>query len=214
MRSKLLICGFLVLAVFVAACAPIVAPVAAQDIYSPNKISAEVIGQVTNASPEVSAQYGYISYLEGFDTAVLFNSVDTLNEQTALLTFYNDTVTERVTNNGPIRVVDRSGEATFYLNMTPTGDFANPETFGEGVEVMKASLRHQVVINTVTGAFTAHFDCTVASNEPFTINDTSYRLGKLGQPFEVNFSGHLNEQAPPSGFIAGYITGLELRPAE
>jgi hypothetical protein len=100
MRSKLLLCGFLVLAMLVAGCAPITARVSAKDTYSPNKISAELIGQVLNASPEVSAQYGYISYLSGFDTAALTGSGDTLNEQSALLTFYNDTTVESVINNG------------------------------------------------------------------------------------------------------------------
>ncbi len=211
MRSKQFLYGFLVLALFLAGCAPIVAPVSAKDMYSPNKISAELIGQVLNASPEVSAQYGYISYLSGFDTAALIASGDVLSEQSALLTFYNDTTVESVINNGPMRVIDRSGEATFYFNTTPAGDFGDPETFRAGVAVMKASLRHQVILDTVTGAFTAHFDCIVISNEPFTIAEKNYQLGEAGQPFEVTFSGHLNPQAPPSGHMGGFITGLEVQ---
>jgi hypothetical protein len=214
MRSKQFLYGFLILALFLAGCVPIAASVSAKDNHSPNKISAELIGQVLNASPELSAQYGYISYLSGFDAAALIGAGDVLNEQSALLTFYNDTTVESVINNGPMRVIDRSGEATIYFNPTPAGDFGDPETLRAGIAVMRASLRHQVIVNTVTGAFTAHFDCTVTSIESFTINDKSYRLGKLGQPFEIDFSGHLNAQAPPSGFMAGYITGLELRPAE
>ncbi len=213
MRSKQLrlLCGFLVLTVFIAGCAPIAASVSAKDTYSPNKISAELIGQVLNASPEVSAQYGYVSYLSGFESAALIGAGDVLSETSALLTFYNDTTVEGVINNGPMRVIDRSGEATFYLNTTPAGDFVDPETFRAGVAVMKASLRHQVVLDTVTGAFTAHFDCIVVSSESFTINEKSYRLGESGQPFEVNFSGHLNAQAPPSGYMVGFITGLEVQ---
>jgi hypothetical protein len=76
---------------------------------------------------------------------------------------------------------------------------------------MKASLRHQVVVNTVTGAFTAHFDCIVVSSEPFTITEKSYQLGESGQPFEIDFSGHVNPQAPPSGHMGGFITGLEVQ---
>lgn len=214
MRSKLILCGFLVLAVFVAACAPIVAPVSAKDIYSPNQISAELIGQVLNASPEVSAQYGYISYLGGFDTAALIGSGDGLNEQSALLTFYNDTTVDSVINNGPMRVIDRSGVATFYINTTPAGDFGDPETFRAGVAVMKASLRHQVIVNTATGAFTAHFDCIIDSSETFLIDEKSYRMGKSGDPFEIDFSGHLNPQAPPSGHMVGFITGLAVQAAK
>lgn len=211
MRSKQFLCGFLVLALFLAGCAPIAASVSAKDMDSPNKISAELIGQVLNASPDVSAQYGYFSYLSGFDTAALIGSGDVLNEQSALLTFYNDTTVESVINNGPMRVIDRSGEATFYFNTTPAGDFGDPESFRAGVAVMKASLRHQVIVDTVTGAFTAHFDCIIVSSEPVTLDEKIYRLGKPGDPFEINFSGHLNPQAPPSGHMVGFITGLEVQ---
>jgi hypothetical protein len=54
---------------------------------------------------------------------------------------------------------------------------------------MAASLRHQVVVDTLTGAFSAHFDCTIARSEPFTLGDATYRLGKPGQHFEVTFYG-------------------------
>jgi hypothetical protein len=166
---------------------------------------------VYNPSPAVSAQYGYISYLRGLDTSAITGPGGALSERSALLTFYNHTTTERVINNGPMRAIDRSGEATFYLDTTPEGDFSHPETLRDGVAVMTATLRHQVVIDTLTGAFTAHFDCTVARNESFTINGASYRLGKPGQHFEVTFFGHLNQQAPPSGHMAGFTTGLELQ---
>ena len=216
MRSKLLLCGLLVLAVFARALASVALPAAAKDkdADAPNMISAELIGQVYNPSPTVSAQYGYVSYLRGLDTSAITSPGGTLSERSALLTFYSDTVVERVINNGPMRVIDRRGEATFYLNTTPGGDFGHPETLRKGVAVMAASLRHQVVVDTLTGSFTAHFDCTVARNESFTINGASYRLGRPGQHFEITFSGHLNQQAPPSGYMAGYITGLELRPTD
>jgi hypothetical protein len=46
----------------------------------------------------------------------------------ALLTFYSHTANERVINNGPMRAIDRSGEATFYFNTTTAGDFGHSET--------------------------------------------------------------------------------------
>jgi hypothetical protein len=116
-----------------------------------------------------------------------------------------------VINNGPMRMIDRRGEVTFYFNTTPAGDFSRPDTLRKGVAVMTATLRHQVVVDTLSGTFTAHFDCTVVRNESFTLNGAAYRLGKPGQHFEITFSGHINQQAPPSGYMAGYVTGLELR---
>ncbi len=176
-----------------------------------NTISAELIGQVFNASPKVSVQYGYVSYLSGVEPSVITAPGGTLSEQSALLTFYSDTATERVLNNGPMRTINRSGVVTFYLNMTPTGNFSDTVSFRQGVAVMKATLRHQVVLNTLTNAFTAHFDCTITSSESFKINGKTYRLSKPGQPFEITFSGHVNQNGPPSGFMAGFVTGLELK---
>jgi hypothetical protein len=210
MRSKLLLCGLLVLAALAGTLASVAGSVVAKDTNTPNTISAELIGQVLNPSPAVSAQYGYISFLKGVDTSAITGPGGALSERTALLTFYSDTVVERVINNGPMRVIDRRGEATFYLDTTPGGDFGRPETFRKGVAVMAASLRHQVVIDTLTGSFTAHFDCTVVRNEAFTLGGTTYRLGKPGQAFQITFIGHINQPAPPSGYMAGYITGLEL----
>lgn len=176
-----------------------------------NMISAELIGQVFNASPKISVQYGYVSYLSGVEPSAITAPGGTLSEQSALLTFYSDTTTERVMNNGPMRVINRSGEVTFYLNMTPTGNFSDTVSFSQGVAVVKATLRHQVVLNTATNTFTAHFDCTVTSSEPFKLNGKTYRLSKPGQPFAITFSGHLNQNGPPSGFMAGFVTGLELK---
>jgi hypothetical protein len=211
MRSKQLLCGLLVLAALAGGLASVARSVAAKDTDTPYTISAELIGQVYNPSPTVSAQYGYVSYFKGLDTAAITGPGATLSEGSALLTFYNHTVVERVINNGPMRVIDRSGEATFYFNTTPAGDFGHPESLRQGVAVMAASLRHQVVIDTLTGAFTAHFDCTIARSEPFTLNGVKYRLGKPGQAFQITFIGHINQPTPPSGYMAGYITGLELR---
>ena len=214
MRGKRLLGGLFVLAALIGMVTFIAQSVAAKDTDGPNTISAELIGQVYNPSPAVGAQYGYISYLKGIDAAAITGLGGALSERSALLTFYSNTTTERVINNGPTRVIDRNGEITFYLDTTPEGDFSRPETLRQGVAVMAAALRHQVVVDTLTGAFTAHFDCTIARNEPFSLSGAMYRLGKPGQHFEITVQGHLNQQAPPSGYMAGFATGLELQPTD
>lgn len=212
MRSRQFFGGFFLLVLFVGVLASLSGSAAAKEVDAPNKISAELIGQVLNTQPNVSVQYGYVSYLSGIDTSALITPGGVMSEQSARLTFYSDTITERVLTTGPMRAINRNGEVTIYLNMTPTGNFSDPESFRQGVAVMKATLRHQVVLNTLTNAFTAHFDCIVTSSEPFTLNGKSYRLSKPGQPFEITFSGHLNQDGPPSAFMAGFVTGLDLQP--
>jgi hypothetical protein len=176
-----------------------------------DEISAELIGQVFNASPQISAQYGYLSYLRGLATSAITGPSGPLSEQSALLTFYSHTLTERVTNSGPLRVIDRTGEVTFYFTATPHGDFTRPDTLREGTAVMVAALRHQVLLNTQTGAFTTRFDCTIAENQEFSIAGAAYRLGVPGQHFELTINGQANPQGLPSAYIVGYATGLELQ---
>jgi hypothetical protein len=176
------------------------------------EINAELIGQVYNPSPQMSAQYGYLSYLKGLATGAITAPGTPLSEQSALLTFYSHTATERVINNGPMRLVDRTGEITFYYTTAPHGDFARPDTLRDGTIVMVAALRHQVLLNTQTGAFTAHFDCTIARNKEFTVAGAAYSLGVPGQHFDLTINGQLNPQGMPSAYIVGYVTGLELQP--
>lgn len=214
MRGKRLLGGLLVLAALLGMVMFVAQSVAAKDTDGPNTISAELIGQVYNPSPAVGAQYGYISYLKGIDTAAITGPGGALSERTALVTFYSHTNTERVINNGSMRVLDRKGEITFYLDTTPEGDFSRPETLRQGVAVMAAALRHQVIVDTLTGAFTAHFDCTVARSDRFNLGNARYQLGKPGDRFEITVQGHLNAQPPPSGYMTGFVTGLELRPAD
>jgi hypothetical protein len=214
MRGKRLLGGLLILVALASAWISVGQSAAAKDTGEPNTISAELIGQVYNPSPAIGAQYGYISYLKGVDTAAITGPGGTLSEQTALLTFYSHTTTERVINNGPMRAIDRKGEITFYFNTSPKGNFGDAATLRQGDAVMTAALRHQVIVDTQTGAFTAHFDCTIARNESFSLGGAAYRLGKPGEHFVITVNGHITQQAPPSGYMAAFVTGLELRPTD
>jgi hypothetical protein len=180
------------------------------DTQNQNEISVELIGQVYNPSAQISAQYGYVSHVKGLTTSAITGPTGVLSESTALLTFYNHTVTERVINNGPMRTIDRAGEATFYLTATPHGDFTHPDTLRDGTPVMAATLRLEAVIDTQTGSFAVHFDYTVVRNQPFTLAGATYRLGAPGQHFQATLYGHLNQQGLPSAYISGFATGLDL----
>ena len=134
-------------------------------------IGYEVVGQVLNPSPQQSLQYGYLNFARGLDRITTVpNAV--VSESTALLTFYNDTATERVINSGPIRVVDRTGTGVIYFG-SGSADFANPNSFKNGTAVQSYTLRHQVVIDTSTGYFTTTFEITVTSAKAFRIDRKS-----------------------------------------
>ena len=173
-------------------------------------IQFELIGQVTNGSPTTSVQYGYLTFVNGISGVTSIFNPGPQNETTALFTFFNDTVNERVTNNGVIRIIDRVGTTTIYLNNAANADFANPNSFRNGVPVQTSTLRHQVVIDTVTGAFTTTFVNTITAVGRFQIGNTNFTLGKAGQTFRTTVFGHLTAQAPPSAYIAGYAVGPDL----
>jgi hypothetical protein len=211
MRNRQLWSGLFILGLLVGVLILGRGSAAAKDNESPNQISAELIGQVLNTPPATSNQYGYVSYLHGINPTLLASAGVTLTEKSALLTFYTDTTTERVINVGSMRVIDRKGEITFYLNSTPAGDFTNPASFKQGKAVLRATLRHQVLLNTLTKSFTAHFDCTITGNESFALGGANYRLGKAGDPFVLTINGQLNDTAPPSAYMVGFASGLEVQ---
>jgi hypothetical protein len=151
-------------------------------------------------SPATSIQYGYLSDLGGLP---IFKA-EPQNESTALLTFYTDTTTRRVIDNGPMRVINRDGTLTIYSDPTASASFANPDSFRDGTPVLVARLRQQVIVDTTTGGFTAQNLNTIISTSPFQGPSGTLQLGKAGDRFRTIISGHLNAPGPPSAYIAGY----------
>jgi hypothetical protein len=178
--------------------------VRSHDVTKVRDMSFELIGQVQSSAPGVSPatsiQYGYLSDLGGLP---IFKA-EPQNESTALLTFYTDTTTSRVINNGPIRVINREGTMTIYSDPTANGTFANPDSFRDGTPVLVAGLRQQVIVDTATGGFTAQNLNTIISTSPFQGPSAMLQLGKAGDRFRTIISGHLNAPGPPSAYIAGY----------
>lgn len=166
-------------------------------------VSLELVGQVIGSppgvSPATSIQFGYVAHLHGLP---IFNP-DAENESTARLTFYTDTTTLRVTNNGPLRIISRDGTVTLYSDPSANGSFANPDSFRDGTPVLVASLRQQVIINTLTGAFTALNVNKIRSTTGFEAGSKAV-LGKVGEQFRTFLSGQINASPPPSAYIAGY----------
>lgn len=168
-------------------------------------IGYEVVGQVLNPSSQQSLQYGYLNLVRGLDR-ITMSAGAVVSESTALFTFFNDTATERVINNGPMRVVDRTGTGAIYFD-SGNADFANPDTFRRGTPIQSYTLRHQVVIDTSTGYFTTTFEITITSAKAFQIDGKSYRLGHRAGVYRLIVFGKLTQQALPSAYIAGQADG-------
>jgi hypothetical protein len=171
---------------------------------SEEQVLYEMIGEFNN-SGSASQQYGYLSSVTGLANA--FSSTTTKNETTALVTFVTNATTYQVVNNGPFRIVDRTGTTTIYLNSGPS-DFTNPATFSQGMPIQVSNYHQQVILNTGNNAFLTVHTNTVTHVETFTLNGVAYRLGHTGKSFRTNYSGQSNALgATPSGWFAGTSIG-------
>jgi hypothetical protein len=163
----------------------------------------ELVGQVTNSppgvSPATSSQYGYLSYVSGIPA---FERGPT-DESTALFTFTLRATVVRVLADGPVRIITRLGRLTVYSDPATNGTFSNPATFGDGKPILVASLRQQVLLDTLTSTFTTLNRNRIVSAQSFAARGKSVRLGKVGARFDTFLSGHQNMPGPPSGYFAG-----------
>ncbi len=188
-------------------------------------IAFEVVGQVTNfppagaGQPATSQQYGYLSLINGLGADQIFTTpIPTLqNETTARFTFFTDAVTERVISNGRLRIVNRIGTTTVYLNEIPDGDFNNRDTFRHGTPVLTMAYRQQVILDTGegipgipgTGTFTVMNLLTVTDVQTLEVGGESFRLGRRRDQFRQFYSGAPPTTTPPNGVFAGYAVAIE-----
>jgi hypothetical protein len=176
----------------------------------------QFIGQasVPLAPPTLAqAQYGYLTYINRLSENESIFNPGPQNETTALFTFYGDTAAERVTNNGPIRVIDRTGTMTIYLDTTPDGDFGNPDSFRDGVPLQTSELRLQFILDTLTGAFNVVSAHTITSSDDFQFGYHNFSLGKSGEKFKRIINGHVTAPGTsPAAHLAGFAVGeLKIR---
>ena len=173
------------------------------------KIAFEFVGQAKSFPPTASAplgsanQYGFLTVVRGIDNVF---SGSPHNEATAVFTFFNEATTMESFSDGPLRIFDRDGTTTIYLN-TATASFANPDSFRSGIPIQTSTL-HQQAVNTAGGTFTAMFENTISSTSDFTINGTTFRLGRTGQAFRATVTGQGNPTPPPNAHFSGYAVGV------
>src|ERR1700757_5292849 len=126
-------------------------------------------GQFNN-TPTTSQQFGYVSSITGLSP--IFSSTTPQNETTALFTFVTNATTDRVISNGPLRIVNRTGTTTIYLNNAPS-DFSNPASFSQGTPIQVSTYRQTVLVNNANNTFVSTNVHTITSLEIFTLNGVS-----------------------------------------
>ena len=178
----------------------------------------ELVGQVKNSPPAgpglpaTSIQYGYLSSISGLGQ--IFTTADPTqqNETTAMFTFFNEGITQRVISNGPLRIINRKGTSTIYLNLSPNGDLTtpNPDSFRSGTPILKASWKHQVVFEpSPSGHFFVHFEYTITDTHSFGFDGRDVHIGRVGDQFRITIFGVPDPAGKVNGKFAGYAIGLK-----
>ena len=165
-------------------------------------VALEFVGNVNNSGAN-SDQFGYFSFVTQLPA---FNGTPE-TAATANFTFYTEAVTQRVTTNGTLRIVDRTGTTTVYLTSNPA-NFADPESFRSGTPIQTSTVQQQVILDTTTGDFSVVNINTVTNVSPFTLSGQLYQIAKPGDRFRTLLRGKTNSAAPPGFFIAGYAIGV------
>ena len=191
---------------------------------APNEAMFEFVGQVKNSppagpgQPATSVQYGYLSHIQGLrDDQIYFPGLPQ-NETAAVFTFYNDSVTEKITNHGSLKIVIREGTTTIYYNPSPSGDLTtpNPDSFRQGTPILTTKWRHQVIFDTNpspdptapprTGLFFVTWWHTITSAAPVQLGDQKLLLGLVGGRFMQYLVGGIDFTGTVNGKFAGYAT--------
>ncbi len=159
-----------------------------------------------NDSGAISKQFGYLSYAMGLP-AFSGTPEDVAH---ANFTFFTEALTQRVTTNGTLVILDRTGTTSVYLSTSPAS-FSDPNRFRGGLPIQVSTMSQQLIIDTTTRDFTAVNLNTVTRITEFTLAGKRYQLGNVGDQFRTTVRGKANLAAPPGFFIAGYAVGTGKR---
>lgn len=189
---------------------------ASGNVWPEDDMAYEFVGLVKNnlSGAGTSTQYGYLTHLNGVRADALFAGAP--SEKTAHFTFFNESVTRLVINNGVLRMIIREGTTAIYFDDNPLGDrdltadpATNADTFRRGVVVQTSTWRHQVIIDPTaatprTDLFFVNFWHRIQSVNSFTLDGQAVTLGKVEDKFRVSLVGGPDPLGKANGKFVGY----------
>jgi hypothetical protein len=175
----------------------------AESRLSEGPLAFEFVGQVSNFTPTTSTQYGYFTFVRGVDATSVSGPV---SDATARFTFFRQMTNVLVVNNGTMRLISREGTTTIYLSPTGGATFANPDSFRAGTAIQTSLSHQQVIVDTVTSAFSVSNFETVTETPRFTFDGHEATLGHAGDVYHTSKQGHLASPSP-AGYFIGYSVG-------
>ncbi len=207
---------------FVVAANNHVAPAASADVeigVAPlGETATEFVGRADqNGGNFVS--YGYLTHIAGLTDTLLFSQVFTTDQSTAHFTYYaTSTLTARFVISS-VFIVDSVGMITYYYNPTPSVvvTFSDPTSFQSGTPILTATVRFHDILNVQAanlGISTGVGEMIHFANSPFTIDNVTYRLGRVGLQERSSTTGEGTRTSliGPQSFVVlagnSIVTGL------
>lgn len=154
----------------------------------------EYVGQLDQRGGDLTA-YGYLTRINGLETAQLFTDPDPANwnEGTARFTFFGTAqITSRATIDEQVIAVTAEGSLRFFLNENGGGTFEVPEGFLSGTEIATADVRiHNVLSVYEEAKGIANGDAALVwtTVTTFALDGQNFDLGKVDGKHRLTFSG-------------------------
>ena len=168
----------------------------------------EYVGRIDqNGGSFVS--YGYVTYLYGVDSSVLFTDPVLHDEAHARLTYY---ATASLTSRSVISdvfVLNASGVTNFNFDYEyPGATFISPISFVHGATSGAFTMRNQnvlIVQSPAKGLATNNGEMVQTSSGSFSYGGHTYHFGEVGLPLNLWFTGQgtLTDPVTPKSFVVG-----------
>lgn len=152
------------------------------------------VGRIEQDGP-VLINVGYLTSVQGMDTADLFTVDDPLNRsaESARFTYFTAGLLEERSVVENLFTTSGSADTTFHYRPDGGASLDDPSSFRDGDEIaVMASTWHNLinVQSPNVGILTAESDELQASATPFDAGDGSFVLGAEGNRFRLTFTGH------------------------
>lgn len=163
-------------------------------IGSDGSITFTFVGRIEQDGP-ILVNVGYLTSVEGLDTADLFTVEDPLNRsaETARFTYFTAGLLEERSVVENLFTTSGSADTTFHYRPDGGASLDDPASFREGDEIAVMTSAWHNLINVQSpnvGILTAESEELQASATPFEAGDGSFVLGAEGNRFHLTFTGH------------------------
>ena len=150
--------------------------------------------------------YGYLSYISGLDQTLLFIDPAVHSPETAHFTFYSTASLTARDILGTIFTINSLGTVSIYYQTTPTGTFADPNSFKAGTLIATYNIRGQDILSVQApnlGIAIGFSEMEQTAAVPFNIGNAQQQFGQVGLLLRSFYTGEATRTDPvtPVSFI-------------